>query len=109
MPDQCAKVRITQKGGFAGQPVELVNVARTGLDEAQSQTMDEVCHQLLSLTQADSAVKVGADTNLRYEIRIEPENGKPCTFEVPDSGMPSRALGGIDIRDIIARLKDLSR
>jgi hypothetical protein len=112
MSDQCTKVRITQTGGFAGN-VALVDLARSRLDEVQSQSMDEACQQLLTFAGAhdtavpNAATKVGADIP-SYRVEIEAKNGETRTFKIPYRAPQNSALGSVDINAIIKQLESLS-
>jgi hypothetical protein len=111
MSDRCDTVRITYRGSVAGD-VPQVNLTRSGLDEAQSQTMEEACRQLLTLAEAQATAtpNIGADNNLRYRVEIEVKNGGRRDFEIAVN--PRRqgvTLGGADVGAIINRLEGLSR
>lgn len=115
MPGQCTRVRITEVGGFAGNVPRppRVDIARGGLDETQSRSMDEACRQLFALAGPDPAAapappaQVGADLH-GYSVEIETENGETRTFKVPFRGRGGGALGGTGIDAIIKQLESLS-
>ena len=111
MSDQCARVRITETGGFAGNVPRppRVDLTRGSLDEAQSQSMDEACRQLLALAGADRAAAPASSTHRGadlpgFRVEIEVENGETRTFEIPYSGRQ----GSADIDAVIRRLENLS-
>ena len=112
MPGQCTRVRITEVGGFAGNVPRppRVDIARGGLDETQSRSMDEACRQLFALAGPDPAAapaQVGADLH-GYSVEIETENGETRTFKVPFRGRGGGALGGTGIDAVIKQLESLS-
>jgi len=110
MSDQCARVRVTYGGGFAGA-VPRVDLTRSGLDEADARTMDEVCRQLLALTEAHSprAPGLGADMAY-YRVEMEGANGEKRSFTIPDNaGREGDALENNNIGAIVDRLANLPR
>jgi hypothetical protein len=109
MSDQCAKVRITYGGGFAGT-VPRVDLTRSGLGEANARTMDEVCRQLLTLaeTQVSGTAKLGADMAY-YRVEIERANGEKRSFTIPDTVVPKGStLENSNIGALVDRLANLS-
>jgi hypothetical protein len=110
MSDQCAKVRITYGGGFAGI-IPRVDLTRSSLDEAGARTMDEACRQLLTLTEAHApgTPRLGADM-AHYRVEIEGANGEKHSFTIPDNaGRKGGALESSNIGAIVDQLADLAR
>ncbi|HYW14680.1 MAG TPA: hypothetical protein VE891_00810 [Allosphingosinicella sp.] len=102
------RIRIVQKGGFAGT-VEQVDVDSGILAPSAESEIESARAELLSLAEGASAAEpeIGADLP-RYVVEIE-EGGAAKRFELPCAFGQGAALGGPDIGAIVERLQRLSK
>lgn len=109
MSGECAKLRITEVGGLAGNVPRppRVDLTRSGLDEARSRSMDEACRRLLALARAAPSPQVGADIH-GYHVEIEAEDGGTQSFAVPHGGRRDSIPEGTGVDAIIKQLEGLS-
>ena len=107
MSEGCEKVRIVQKGGFAGT-VALVEVDRTLLDDAGAKALDEACRELAGMASpAAATAELGADLS-SYVVETEAAGGERHSFEVADDAAEGPAMKG-GLQSIIDRLAGLTR
>ncbi len=101
------RIRIVQRGGFAGT-IEQVDLDSGALEPAAASEVDGARAELLSLARGAAAAgpEIGADLP-HYVVEIE-EGGSSQRFELPDTAAQGAALGGQDIAAIVARLRRLS-